>query len=213
MLSLLSPVEIYYSFQCLRERWGLTRPIFLDVLMKEDCRSHFELDVEKEYLLAHTDAKIFQSIMRNPELWVPESNNFPSIGVSNYNAPSQLAGIIRRNVPLSLWGGVQIGNLKDIPIRRESILCYVANRLGGVHYDSGRFPGDKAQLNEFRAIARVMDWEEQAFMHAGLVAVGICCAEFVRIPEIQELHRLLNDFHFKRQERLSRGELLGQKKD
>ena len=117
----------------------------------------------------------------------------------------QLCTITRKVVPLQEWGNVRLGFLRDIPIRRRNIICYVANKLGGVHFDSLRFPHNESDKAEFKVLAQAYDWDKQAVTHAGLVAVALACVEIVRTPVIRDLLVALERFHAERQKRLREG--------
>lgn len=113
--------------------------------------------------------------------------------------------ITRKVVPLQEWGSVRLGFLRKIPIRRRNIICYVANKLGGVHFDSTRLPSSETDKAEFKVLAQVYDWDKQAVMHAGLVAVALACVEVTRIPLVQDLLIALERFQHERQKRLREG--------
>lgn len=123
----------------------------------------------------------------------------PNLGLCQY------AQITRKIVDLSAWGNVCVGFLKEKPIRRRNIISYVANKLGGVHYDSRRLPSKEADVEEFRLLATAYDWDAQSVTHAGLVSVALACIELVRTPAISSLLYALEDFHLSRQERLRNG--------
>jgi len=110
----------------------------------------------------------------------------------------------RRIVPLSKWGGTRIGYLKDLAITRRNIIEYVANRLGGVHYDSNRAPRDPSDVAQFRVLATAYDWNDRALMHAGFVAVGLACLEILNAPGIHNLYRQCEQLLANRQDTLVR---------
>lgn len=185
----------------------------LGLLFDEKMRDYYELDKAKEILVAMDGVqKAYTNLMRKPEVWCPtveESNRLnTSLGFSNLGGLSQLATVTRKRVPLSEWGNTILGYLKGIPIRRRNIICYVANKLGGIHYDSTRLPAGKDDRSEFKMLAQAYDWEKQAIMHAGLSAVAITCIEIASHPQLAELLDGLRQFDQKRRARLLRGESL-----
>ncbi len=122
----------------------------------------------------------------------------------------QLVDVTRRRVNIEEWGKVRIGFLKDIPISRRNLLCYVANELGGAHYNSKRLPSDPQDKEPFRLLASAYDWENEAIMHTGLIAVGLSYVEILSAPDVLPLLKALHEFHDKRQQRLMRGEAVPQ---
>lgn len=183
-----------------------------DILFNAELRAHYALGEEKELLLAHTDPQPFASVMQRPELWAPTAAEDEALnsglGMSNFGTPSQLITVTRREVAVADWGSVRMGRLKTIPIDRRTIILYVANKLGGAHYDSRRTPAAADDANAFRMLASVMDWEHQAVMHAGFVAVALACIEWVRTPLIGQLLYELSAFLERRQVRLRSGQRL-----
>jgi hypothetical protein len=119
---------------------------------------------------------------------------------------SQLALVTRQQTALTEWGRVQIGYLKAIRIDRRNLISYVANKLGGVHYDSDRPPANKADARQFKVMATAYDWNDQAIMHAGLVATALACVEIANCAPLVQLCTALGSFHRARQERLWKGE-------
>jgi len=183
----------------------------LGLLFDQEDRDYFELNIAKQIVIATDGAqKAYTSLERQPEVWRPtdkESKNTNShVGFSNLGGPSQLVTITRKRVPISEWGNTRLGYLKGIPIRRRNIICYVANKLGGIHYDSSRLPAGEEDRSEFKILAQAYDWEKQAIMHAGLTAVAIACIEIASHPQLAEVLSALRKFDHKRQEHLLRGE-------
>jgi hypothetical protein len=111
-------------------------------------------------------------------------------------------------VTISEWGDVRIGYLKKVPITRRNLITYVANKLGGVHYDGRRLPADLDDAEQYRVLATAYDWDNQAIMHAGFVMVGLACVEILRSPPIRPLLDALVKHHNRRQGQLMRGERL-----
>lgn len=183
----------------------------LSLLFDQESRDYFELDKAQPIVIATDGASnVYTSLEKRPEVWRPtvdESKRINShVGFSNLGGPSQLVTITRKRVPISEWGNTRLGFLKGKPIRRRNIICYVANKLGGVHYDSTRLPAGEEDRSEFKILAQAYDWEKQAIMHAGLVAVAIACIEIAAHPQVAEVLKALRKFDHERQARLLRGE-------
>jgi len=175
---------------------------FVHALLDPKARADHPLDEEFEVLHAFMDRMPFEDMMRDPQRWVPKLSESASGPTHMSNVgPSQLLRVCRRRRPAAHWGEVQIGALKAIPIRRKVLIKYVANKLGGVHYESKRLPSVRAEAEEFKILASAMDWDNQAIMHAGLVAVAIACIE-VMSSEVGLLTTELVRFHDARQARL-----------
>lgn len=175
--------------------------VFLPELMEK-----VPLDTPTQLLIAYQDRKGFEEVLRRGEVWAPTRAQDVEINsglthISNVG-PMQLLTLTRRIVPLSEWGNVRIGYLKNVPITRRNLLEYVANRLGGVHYDSNRTPRDPTDLAQFRVLASAMDWDDQSLMHAGFVAVGIACVEILFAPGVLKLFHDCDRVLVDRQKRL-----------
>lgn len=185
----------------------------LGLLFDREMRDYCELGKSKEIFIAiDGPQKAYTSLVRRPEVWcltVEESERLnTSVGFSNLGGLTQMATVTRKRVPIGEWGNTRLGYLKGIPIRRRNIICYVANKLGGVHYDSTRLPAGEEDRSEFKILAQAYDWEKQAIMHAGLTAVAIACLEIATHPQLAELLHALRQFNHERQARLLRGEPL-----
>lgn len=183
----------------------------LRLLFDKEMRDYFELGKTKKIVVATDGAqKAYTSLERRSEVWRPTDEEAKRlnthVGFSNLGGPIQLATITRKRVPISEWGNTRLGYLKGIPIRRRTIICYVANKLGGVHYESTRLPAGEQDRSEFKILAQAYDWEKQAIMHAGLTAVAIACIEIVTHPQLAEVLNALRKFDHERQARLLRGE-------
>jgi hypothetical protein len=191
---------------------GHVSDFLMQVLLDSKMRDLYALDKTYQAFCFFEDGKGFESVLRRPNIWVPSSAADEKInsalGISNLGAPAQLLDIKRRRVPLEEWGKVRIGYLKEIAINRRNLLTYVANKLGGVHYDSKRLPMDPEDATQFTVLATAYDWDNQAIMHAGLVAVAMACIELINTPEIVGLVPALQTFHAERHQRLMRGEKL-----
>ncbi len=173
-----------------------------------DPEHHERMPLEKriQALLFFEDRRGLESMMKRPDLWAPTREQDAAInsGLTPLmgEGPGQLIDLKRTRVPLGAWGRVRIGYLKTIPIDRRNIVSYVANKLGGVHYESGRRPKDTSDVTQFKALATAYDWDDQALMHAGFVAVGLACIEVLHTPAIVALRNDLARFHATRQARL-----------
>lgn len=183
----------------------------LGLLFDKDMREYCELGQSKQLVLvADGTNKTYSSLERRPEVWRPSRKDSvrlnTSVGFSNLGGPLQLITVTRKRVPIAEWGKVRFGYLKGIPITRRNIISYVANKLGGVHYDSSRLPASESDKAEFRVLAQAYDWEKQAIMHAGLTAVAIACIEIVMHPLIRDILTALQKFENERRARLLRGE-------
>ncbi|MGS2742506.1 hypothetical protein ACU6TU_02765 [Halomonas sp. LS-001] len=101
-------------------------------------------------------------------------------------------------------------NVKDIPNQRKNVIEYVANRLGGVHYDSAYHTKDQSRQNELRLLSQAYDWGHQAIKHGAIVATSICAIELATCSLIIELYFQLLDIEQKRRERLLADKTLNQ---
>jgi hypothetical protein len=201
LLSWLAPDELHVS------------DFLAQVLLDPKMRSDFSLDVTHQVFHTFEDGKGFESVRRRTDVWVPrrtvdEEKINSALGLSNLGGPAQLIDITRRRVPLEQWGKIRLGYLKEIPINRRNLLCYVANKLGGVHYDTKRLPTNAEDVAQFKVLATALDWDNEAIMHAGLVAVGLSCIEVSNTSDLAALLLALQRFHDERQQRLMRGEKL-----
>jgi hypothetical protein len=182
--------------------------MLIQVLLNPQIRDAFPLDQLKQSLFLHEDATGFESISQRPDIWYPKSvenraiNSPPVLAGKN---PHQLLDITRRRVSLADWGKVRIGFLKEFAITRRNLVTYVANELGGVHYDRNRLPPNTEDITQFKVLRTQYDWENDAIMHAGLMGVAICCIEFFTNPDILGLLNAMEEFHAKRQGRLIKG--------
>jgi hypothetical protein len=178
----------------------------MDVLLNPEMRGSIPLDQESQTVHTFRDGAGWEAVLKRPDLWVPdlrtEKGIDSGIGLSNLGSPAQLMSIRRRRVPLADWGKVRLGYLKDIAITRQSLLTYVANKLGGVHYESTRLPPNRDDAAQFKVLATAYDWDNKAIMHAGLVAVAIARYELINVPLIVRLYFGLEKFHLERQRRL-----------
>jgi hypothetical protein len=164
------------------------------------------LDKPTPGLIVFPNRKGFEEIMKRYKVWAPTRDQDAEInsGLTPFSntGPMQLLTMTRRIVPLSEWGKVRIGYLKNVAITRYNLITYVSNRLGGVHYDSNRKPRNADEVEQFRVLASAMDWDDQSIMHAGLVGVGIACIEILNAPGIFDLYHSCCDLLAERQKRL-----------
>jgi hypothetical protein len=188
---------------------GHISDFFLKLILDPAVQKDYELGKSHPIVVATEACRAFESLSKRPEVWKlsqsEDSEINSGLGYSNLGGPMQMCTITRKVVPLQEWGNVRLGFLKNIPIRRRNIICYVANKLGGVHFDSKRPPRNETDKAEFKVLAQAYDWEMQAVMHAGLVAVALACVEVARIPLVQQLLTALERFQHERQKRLREG--------
>jgi hypothetical protein len=183
---------------------------FMGILEDEKMREDFKLNEPHSFVTVMQEgSSVLSSLHDRINVWAPGMESKAPVNTSLGYQPGtgicQYTQVTRKIVNLEDWGNVRIGYLKNIPIRRRSIICYVANKLGGVHYDSTRIPRNPLDLLEFNALAMSYDWESQAVTHAGIIAVALACIELTRSEFFLPLLSALEIFHMKRQERLRSG--------
>lgn len=158
--------------------------------VNKEMEEYYSLDQTREFMVVHTDPAEFACAMSRASIWTTTTEEADKlsayVSVAN-GAPMQLGAITRRNVALTNWCNLQIGLLRTTPITRGALIRYAANKLGGVHFDSKRLPQSRDE-DGFRMLATAMDWNQQAFMHAALVGVAICCVELLRSQFVFELY-------------------------
>lgn len=187
--------------------------LFISLQLNEDTQRSFPLDKEVRLFAALEEGQshVVPELPKNFEKWTATSPQEEPRNVVHSYQPGlgavQLAHLTRRIVDIADWGELIVGYLKSIPIRRRTIILYVANKLGGVHYDSKRLPSNATSAQEFRALAEAYDWNQQAVTHAGYVAVAIACVELLTSP-LRNLYQSLGKFHEERQTRLRAGKPL-----
>lgn len=180
---------------------------FSHILLDDKIKPHYPLNTLKQAVCIFEDQDVFEVLSGKEHLWRPEETNNEinhPVGFANKNLLTQMVDITRRRVVIEEWGDVRLGFLKDIPIRRRSLITYVANKLGGVHLDSVRLPPNPNDLSEFKALAGMYDPDFKAIVHGGLLAVGFACLELLSTPEILGLYSSLGDFLWGRQQTLQR---------
>jgi len=179
----------------------------MQALLDPELKKEHPLDQPKEILLAHDSREGYETLISQPEIWVPTREESLQIngGPSHLTnmGPAQLAHVCRRRPPLSQWGKIPIGRAKAVAITRSNIISYVANKFGGVHYDKERMPSAEDDKAQFKALASAYDMDSKAIMHAGLVAVALACIEIVSNDDFGAMWRALREFHDERQARLS----------
>jgi hypothetical protein len=168
---------------------GHVSDMLIQVLLNPEIREAFPLDQKKQPFFLYEDAIGFESISQRPDIWYPKDVDNRQI-----NSPPVLAG-------------KNLHQLVDIT-RRRNMVTYVANELGGVHYDPNRLPANAEDATKFKVLRTQYDWENDAIMHAGLVGVAVCCIELLTNPDILGLLNAMEKFHDQRQERLMKGEKL-----
>ena len=151
--------------------------------------------------------EIPESLKSRFDIWksADKSALHSMVGLANDDQMMQLCHLTRRHVPIKNWGKLRMGFLKDIPIRRKSVIEYTANKLGGVHYDALHHTKDPQRQNEFRLLSQAYNWEHQAIMHGAIVATAICAIELVTCPLIFEIYSELCNAELKRRNRLLEG--------
>lgn len=190
---------------------GHVSDMLIQVLLNPEVRDGFPLDQRKQPFFVYEDATGFESISQRPEIWYPKDTENKAINAPPILAgknPHQLLDITRRRVQVAEWGKVRVGFLREIAITRRNLVTYVANEMGGVHYDPNRLPANMEDATQFKVLRTQYDWENDAIMHAGLVGVAVCCIELLANPDILGLLNVLEKFHAQRQERLMKGERL-----
>lgn len=186
---------------------------FVDSLFNVMIRKKFPINKIKQVLLFYQDREGLDGIMENIPLWMPNSSKQKernsSVGINSRNmTPSQLTNVTRRQTDLSEWGKIRVGYLKDKPIDRKSFIEYVANWLGGIHYNGKRIPKNKDDKDKFEVLTTAYDIDNQSYMHAGYVMIAIACTEILKAPNLLNLYVHLEDFQQKRIERLAKGDKL-----
>jgi hypothetical protein len=191
--------------------------LIASVLLDPEVRKDFKEEEPHEFIsVIQEDCDVVRQLGEEQRRWAPISPDYmtkteSSVGHQPGTGIFQYAHITRKYVPLEHWGNEVVGMLAEIPIRRRNIICYVANKLGGVHYDSNRLPAKDADAREFKVLAEALDWKAEAVVHAGLILVFLSCVELIRTERIKDLYFSLLDFHERRQLRLCNGEKLPEK--
>lgn len=176
-------------------------------ILDPELREQFPAEREHESFIFYTDRIGLESMAKRPELWAPNREQDTKInsGLTSLTngGPAQMLWLCRRRVSLADWGKVRVGYLKDKPINRRNLVSYVANKLGGVHYDSKRTPRNLDDAEQFAVLATGYDWDDMSLMHAGLVAVALACIEVIAVPEIRALRHDFKQLLEGRQRRLT----------
>lgn len=186
---------------------GHITDFFMEVFFGKEFDGKFPLNVPHKLMGAFGGGSSrYVSLSQRPDVWFPNDGSIPdSVYPVQFIAgePHQFYTFTRRRVPLDEWGGIVIGYLKGKPIRRRNIISYVANKLGGVHYDPFRL-SKKDEKAEFKIIAEAYDWESDAVMHAGLVVVALACIELSNNPILTSLLFACENFENERVAQLLR---------
>lgn len=185
---------------------GHITDFFMEIFFGTAFYGKFLLDVPHKVFGAFGGGnKTYESLAQRPDIWLPNAENIPDtmcpVGFAA-GEPHQYYTVTRRRVSLEEWGNLTVGYLKGMPIRRKNIISYVANKLGGVHYDPSRFLSKKDEKAEFKILAEAYDWESEAVMHAGLVVVALACIELTNNPTLTSLLFACEDFEDGRVNRL-----------
>lgn len=185
---------------------GHVSDLLMSCLLDPEHRARMPIDKRTQGMIVFQDRKGLESMLRRADLWAPTRDQDETInsGLSPFTngGPGQLLDLCRRRVPIGEWGRVTVGYLKHLRIDRKNIVSYVANKLGGVHYDSTRRPAKLEDADQFRALATGYDWDDQSLMHAGFVAVGLACIEVVNTPQLMMLRQDCAGLYAGRQDRL-----------
>ncbi len=203
---------LFYS-QNKPEKHGHLAHFLLSFIVLEEFQKNFAVDTKEEICL-FTEDLAPDSLKHRFDVWLPRDQNSDHSGVTLANGTqfSQIFHITRKHVSIDNWKNLKMGFLKDTPIKRERIIDYVANKLGGVHFDKSHHTKDKKRQNEFRLISQAFNWENQAIMHGAIVAIAICVIELATCPKIIEIYDQLLNIDNKRRNRLMAGEPIPQKK-
>src|SRR4051812_48740367 len=65
-------------------------------------------------------------------------------------------------------------------------VCYAANELGGIHYNSKRLPSQE-ERHAFHLLTEAYDWEDQAVTHAGLICTALIAVELMLCEDVRSL--------------------------
>lgn len=176
----------------------------IKITVSQDGMNEFPIDTEKEILMSFKDPTPFLTLLERHDLWIPQDNReidseAPSVF---FPTPGQFINITRRQRSLEQWTTSRIGYLKDRPIPRRRIIAYVANELGGVHYDSRHGLPTTEDDQLIRRLMTIFDWEYQSIMHTGFVVTALICLELFSIPEVRFLFKELESMIEQRQQRL-----------
>lgn len=187
------------------------------ILLDPEVRKDFKEGEPHSFVsVLQEDCDVVRQLGEEQRRWAPISPDYMAkteslVGHQPGTGICQYAHITRKYVSLEQWGNEVVGMLAEIPIRRRNIICYVANKLGGVHYDSSRLPARDADAREYKVLAEALDWKAEAVVHAGLILVFLSCVELIRTELIEDIYLSLSDFHERRQLRLRNGEKLPEK--
>jgi hypothetical protein len=182
-----------------------------EMYFKESVRNSFPLNEPQQISIADMGGKISKSLLQKIGVWAPRLSEMPDgaepVGISGFG-PAQFVTFERRRVPIKEWHKTRLGFLRHVPMIRDDVISYVANKLGGVHYDESRFANPNDDPKHFRVLSQAFNWEDQTILNGAVAAVGIACIELVNTPEIHDLAKSLGAFLEGRDERLHRGEKL-----
>jgi hypothetical protein len=209
---LIPCIETHVNMFFLSDFFG-ERPHVSDFLIKIICDTFGtknegvdKINQQDTFLLTYMSGKGFKSLMEQKNKWLPTIYEYPDGGVgisgtSDGIVPSQLVTFTRKLIPLREWRNQRIGLLKTTNITRRNIVCYTANELGGVHYNSKRLPPQE-ERNAFHLLTEAYDWEDQAVNHAGLICTALIAVELMLCEDVRSLIPALEEFLLKRDETL-----------
>lgn len=170
-----------------RDQAGSSSNLFLAMLIGTKETEGLDDGKEHEVVIVQK-GQIPPSLARTPELWAPKKDSqHGAVGPANDGQDVQLAHISARTCSVREWLSVRLGYLKDIPIRRDKIIEYAANHLGGVHFDEDHHTA--IEDKEFRLLSQIFTWEQKPYMHGVLVALAVCAIELVQSQQIQEIYQ------------------------
>lgn len=155
---------------------------FAGLIIDTNLKNNHPINEKQQAFTFYDGENHFEKIEESPNIWriSPEEDNDEinsGMSISNNGTPSQMFFVTRKSTSIFDWGNVTIGYLKNIAITRKNIITFVANKLGGVHYDSSRLPATKEEKNKFKILSTAYDWNNKSIMNAGLVAIGQSCIE------------------------------------
>lgn len=178
--------------------------LLVEAMFAKERQDDFPFNIEKEIFMVFLNHSAMTSLLKRYDLWVPniDEDKNSQQNVFLFSNPGQIIKITRRQSSLEEWTKSRIGYLKTISIPRRRIVTYVANELGGVHYDSrnGQPSTEDGQL--IRRLMTIFDWEYQSIMHSGFTIVALTCLELFSVPEVYLLMNELEKMLTQRQKRL-----------
>ena len=177
---------------------------FYEFLLDSKLHESYELNQKQSLVISCEDKDSYEKIRARPDIWQPKINDEVGYGLGfcQEDKPLQLIHIKKKKVKLQQWGNLQIGYLKNIPIKRRTIISYVANQLCGVHYNAELIKKHEKDKNEFEVLAEAYDWNQESKMHAGFVCVGLACIELARTASLISLYNYLSEYYLAKVKKL-----------